>query len=215
MAVISRNKKIDTYLKAKPDWSREILQHLRELMHEADPETEEVIKWGVPFFAHGGVLIAGMSSYQKHVRFCFWKGVELKGLLKHFRVVGASGMSASHWESLQDLPSDRQLLTMMRQAVRKAAAQKTVGKKAAEAVGAAGGKRLDPRRPHPVPADLAAALRKDAKARKVFEAFAWSDRRDYVEWLEEAKREATRDKRLAATLELLREGKTRHWKYKR
>jgi uncharacterized protein YdeI (YjbR/CyaY-like superfamily) len=64
-----------------------------------------------------------------------------------------------------------------------------------------------------VPADLAAALRRNRKARASFEAFSPSHRREYIEWITEAKREETREKRLATTIEWLEEGKPRHWKY--
>lgn len=205
-----RLKEVDRYLAKKPKWAREMLAHLRELMHQADPEVEEVIKWGAPFF-QSPHLVAGMSGYTKHIRFCFWKGVDLKDTTGEFTVVGKSGMSAATWGSIEEMPADAKLLRMMKQAVK---AGRSAAKEEAKKSATKKGKRLDPRRPHPVPTDLAKALKKDAKARKVFEAFPWSDRRDYVQWLEEAKRDATREKRLEATIALLREGKTRHWKYR-
>ena len=64
-----------------------------------------------------------------------------------------------------------------------------------------------------MPADLAAALRRNAKARKSFEGFSPSNQRDYIEWLIEAKREETRRKRLKTAIEWMNEGKVRNWKY--
>lgn len=205
-----RLKAVDAYLAKKPEWSRVMLSHLRELMHQADPEMEEVIKWGAPFF-QAPHLVASMAGFQKHIRFSFWKGVDLTDPTGEFEVVGKSGMSAATWSDLSEMPSDAKLLRMIKQAVKNGRASASKEAKKPKATKA---KRLDPRRPHPVPKDLAAALQKDSKARKVFEAFPWSDRRDFVQWLEEAKQEVTRSKRLAATLALLREGKTRHWKYR-
>ncbi|MHC4837568.1 MAG: YdeI/OmpD-associated family protein [Planctomycetota bacterium] len=209
----TKDPRVDAYLKGKPPFARDIQTHLRALIHEADPDIVETIKWGGPSFEHDGMVVH-LSSHKKHVRFSFWKGAEIDDPTGEFEVVGASGQSAATWESLDDLPRDAKLKRMIKQAVKRNVAAAKGGAKP-RADGKAPAKRLDPRRPHPVPGDLAAALRKDAKARKVFEAFAWSDRRDYVQWLEEAKREATRAKRLAATIELLREGKTRHWKYRK
>jgi uncharacterized protein YdeI (YjbR/CyaY-like superfamily) len=69
------------------------------------------------------------------------------------------------------------------------------------------------RAPIPVPAFFATALKKNAKARKTFESFSPSHRREYLEWITEAKREETRKERLAKTIEWLSEGKSRNWKY--
>ena len=68
-------------------------------------------------------------------------------------------------------------------------------------------------RPVSVPADLAAALRRSRKAREAFAAFSPSHQREYIEWITEAKRAETRERRLATTIEWLEEGKPRHWKY--
>ena len=72
-----------------------------------------------------------------------------------------------------------------------------------------------PAAPEPVkvPADLAAALEKRTKARTGFEALSPSHRREYVEWITAAKRDETRARRVATTLEWLSQGKPRNWKY--
>jgi len=66
-----------------------------------------------------------------------------------------------------------------------------------------------------VPQDFAAALAKDRKALATFEGFSPSKRRDYLEWITEAKREETRQARIAQSVTWLAEGKPRHWKYER
>ena len=78
-----------------------------------------------------------------------------------------------------------------------------------------GVRRAKPRGEVKVPEDLAAALKKDGKALTTFEGFAPGQRREYVEWITEAKRPETRAKRLATTLEWLAEGKKRNWKYEK
>ena len=65
------------------------------------------------------------------------------------------------------------------------------------------------------PPYLETALKRNKKAAAAFEAFSPSARNEYIEWLEEAKTEATRDKRLATAMEWISEGKSRHWKYKK
>ena len=59
------------------------------------------------------------------------------------------------------------------------------------------------------PDDLAAALAGDAEARAAFDALAYSHRKEFVRWITEAKREATRADRVARTLEMLRAGEHR------
>ena len=66
-----------------------------------------------------------------------------------------------------------------------------------------------------VPDYFLAALKKNKKALATFEGFSPSHRREYVEWITEAKQEATRQKRLARAVEWMAEGKSRHWKYQR
>jgi len=60
-----------------------------------------------------------------------------------------------------------------------------------------------------VPEDLAVALADDARAREAFEALAYSHRKEFVRWINEAKREATRAQRVAKTVEMLRAGQHR------
>ena len=69
------------------------------------------------------------------------------------------------------------------------------------------------RPPLATPADLSAALKKNRKALATFEGFSPTNRREYVEWISEAKREETRTKRLVQAIEWLAEGKVRNWKY--
>ena len=66
-----------------------------------------------------------------------------------------------------------------------------------------------------MPKDLAAALKKNAGARATWDGLGNSHRREYVEWIEEARTEATRERRLATTLGQLAEGKSLRWKYQR
>jgi hypothetical protein len=67
----------------------------------------------------------------------------------------------------------------------------------------------------PEPAELTTALKKNKKARTAFDAFPPSHRREYIEWITEARTEATREKRIATTVEWLLEGKSRNWKYQK
>ena len=105
--------------------------------------------------------------------------------------------------SIKDLPPKAELVRM----VKRQAALIESGASAVRTPKAAK-PSLDP------PSEFVAALRKNAAARKTFEAFAPSHRREYVEWIVEARRAETREKRIAQAVEWLAEGKERHWKYR-
>jgi hypothetical protein len=71
------------------------------------------------------------------------------------------------------------------------------------------------KKPVKVHPELKTALAKNRKARETFEGFSPSHRREYVEWIAEAKGDDTRKRRIATAIEWLSEGKPRNWKYMR
>jgi uncharacterized protein YdeI (YjbR/CyaY-like superfamily) len=193
----TRDPRIDAYIEQSPAFARPVLRHLRELVHRGCPDCVETIKWGSPHFDHHGIL-AGMAAFQQHVAFGFWKGALVFETGKEKDAMGQFGRIAS----LADLPPDELLVGY----VRVAAKLNETGVKA----------RPAPKHPKPplrVPPDLKAALARNAKARKTFEGFPPSHRREYLDWITEAKRPETRAKRLAQTVEWLAEGKARNWRY--
>jgi len=196
----STDPRVDAYIAKSAGFARPILRHLRALVHAACPAAQETIKWGMPSFTHHGIL-CGMAAFKAHSTFGFWR----RGMTA---VIGRDGAKAKQAmgslgriTSLADLPDDRSMLRYIRQAA-----------KLNEAGGPARPKPK-PRPALPVPADLAAALSKNAKAAKTFANFTPSPRREYIEWITEAKRPGTRAKRLATTVQWLAAGKARNWKY--
>ena len=198
----SRDPRIDAYIARSADFARPILEYLRAVVHEACPEVEETMKWGFPHFMYEGMLCS-MASFKAHCAFGFWKGALIvrRGGDAAEQAMGQFGRIAS----LEDLPSRATLARYVEQAMR----LNEDGVKAP-----ARAKRV-PKRPLATPADLQAALKKSAKARATFDAFSPSHRREYIEWITEAKRDETRRKRLDQTIEWLEEGKPRNWKYVR
>jgi uncharacterized protein YdeI (YjbR/CyaY-like superfamily) len=189
--------RVDDYIANAALFARPILTHLRTLVHAGCPDVEESLKWSNPSFAYKGIM-CGMAAFKAHCAFGFWK---------HALIVGGDGDrdamgSFGRITSLDDLPSDRTMIAY----VRKAAALNASGVKAPRVPRA-------PRAPIRVPADVAAALKKNARARRHFEVFSPSHRREYLEWITEAKTDATRQKRLATAIAWIAEGKGRNWKY--
>ena len=195
---MSRDPRIDAYIKRAAPFAQPILTHVREVVHEACPEVEESIKWGMPSFSYGGGILCGMAAFKQHASFGFWK---------HALVVGEGqprdGMgSYGKMTSLQDLPPKKTLLAHVKKAMKlNEDGVKSPARKAA------------PKPPPETPADLAAALGKNKPAQAAFDAFPPGCKREYIDWIVEAKREETRSKRLAQAVEWMAEGKRRNWKY--
>jgi uncharacterized protein YdeI (YjbR/CyaY-like superfamily) len=190
-----RDPRVDAYIEKSAAFARPILTRLREVVHAACPEVRETMKWSMPHFDYEGPL-CGMSAFKEHCAFGFWKGSLIVPGSKE--AMGQFGRVTK----LSDLPSQRLLLGY----VKKAARLNVEGVKAPRTV-----KR--PKKEIPMPADLAAALKKNAKARGTYEGFSPGHRREYLEWITEAKTEETRKKRLATAIEWMAEGKPRMWKY--
>ena len=192
---------VDAYIAKSADFARPILEHLRRAVHEGCPDAVEAIKWGMPFFVHAGKPLAHMAAFKAHCGFGFWKQRDAAAGDKGEDAMGQFGRITT----LKDMPSKAQLVKLVRQAV----AQSDAGAPAVRAPKAA------PKPPATPPDDLLAALRRNAAARKTFEAFPPSQQREYIDWLAEAKRAETREARLAQAIDWMAQGKTRNWKYRR
>lgn len=193
--------RIDDYIERSADFAKPILVHIRKLVHQAIPDVTETMKWSFPHFDYKGVLCS-MASFKQHCALGFWKQslLEQDAFPAEKTAMGSFGRIAS----LQDLPDDKVMLNLIRQAAKLNDDGVKVAKKPAKE-----------KKDLVVPEILTSALAKNAKARKTFDEFPYSKRKDYIEWLDEAKTDATREKRLATTIQQLEEGKARHWKYEK
>jgi uncharacterized protein YdeI (YjbR/CyaY-like superfamily) len=195
---LSRDPRIDAYIAKAQPFARPILEKVRERVHAALPDVEEAIKWSMPAYTIGGKIVAISAAFKAHAALNFWRGRELRG-----DQVNADGMGQfGKLKSIDDLPDDRELDRLIREA--------------AELARKAPAPRKTKHEPKPAPElhpDFAAALSKTPEAKATLEAFPRSAQRDYLEWIAEAKQEATRQKRIATAVEWLSAGKRRHWKY--
>ncbi len=195
--------RVDAYIARSAEFARPILERLRRLFHRACPEVEEAIKWGVPHFDHKGIM-AGMAAFKKHVGFGFWRGREMRDPEGLFSGAPRASMCTVKIAGVAELPSDDVLLRYIREAV-----------EINESGRAPSPRPKIVRPPLKVPASLLAALRKNKRALAAFEAFSPSCKREYVEWIVEAKQEVTRERRMATAVAWMAEGKPRNWKYMR
>jgi uncharacterized protein YdeI (YjbR/CyaY-like superfamily) len=200
--MVKKNPSFDAYIKGAAPFAQPILKHLRELVHKACPEVEETIKWGFPHFDYKGIMCS-MAAFKNHCAFGFWKSSLMSDREKVMEVEerGAMG-NFQKITSLSDLPSDKILIAYIKEA-----------------------KKLNeddvklPKRKNPVtkklvvPATLMKALKQNVDAWENFGKFSYSNKKDYVEWIEEAKTEATQEKRIETAVGWISEGKSRNWKY--
>ena len=191
------DQRVDAYIAGQPDFARPILAHLRGVIHEACPDCEETMKWSRPSFLYKGKILAGFSGFKAHAAFGYWNDSMLSQEEKNRSAMGQFGRLTS----LDDLPPRATLLDL----TRKSMALIDEGAKPPRATAK--------KAPFTVPQDLRAAVDAVPAAKATFDGFPPSCQREYVEWVTEAKRDETRAKRLAQTVEWLAEGKRRNWKY--
>ena len=195
---MSRDPRIDAYIDKAAPFAKPILEHVRERVHAAAPEAEETMKWSSPTFTVDGKILLGMAAFKAHAALNFWRGQELRGDAAKADAMGQFGKLTS----VDDLPPNRELDALIREGAalaRTAPAPRKV--------------KHEPKPAAELHPEFAAALNANPKAKEVLEGFSPSARREYVDWIAEAKQDKTRTKRIADAIEWLSEGKKRHWKY--
>lgn len=190
--------RIDAYIDRQADFAQPILRHLRDVVHAACPDCEETLKWSSPTFMYKGKILAGFAAFKAHATFGYWSGSQvLEADPGQASAMGQFGRLTS----LDDLPPRATLIELTKKAMKLVdEGVKPVRNKTVKA-------------PFAVPQDLRAAIDAAPAAAATWEGFSPSCQREYVEWVTEAKRDETRAKRLAQTIEWLAEGKRRNWKY--
>jgi len=195
-----RDRRIDAYIAKSANFAKPILEYLRDVVHEGCPEVEETMKWSVPHFDYKGMMCA-MAAFKAHCAFGFWKSsLVLEGESKS-DAMGQMGRITS----IDDLPPKKELIRLVKKAAKLNDDGVKVTRKPARA----------PKPPARTPPDLSAALATNKKAKDTFEEFPPSHRREYIEWITEAKTDVTRQRRLQQAVDWLSEGKSRNWKYER
>lgn len=195
---MNRDPRVDAYIAKAAPFAQPILRHVRERVRAAAPEAEETMKWSAPSYTVGGKILLMMAAFKAHAAINFWRGQEIGDGSPKAGAMGQFGKLTS----VQDLPADKELEALIREA--------------ADLAKTAPAPRKAKHEPKPAPdmhPDFAKALASNAKAKAVLDGFPPSARRDYLEWISEAKQDATRAKRIATAVEWLSEGKRRHWKY--
>ena len=199
-------ERVDEYIANAAPFAQPILTHIRELIHLACPDVEEAWKWSFPNFIYKGAVMCNIAGFKEHCSFGFWKASIMADPDNILSTDNRAGMGhMGKLTSLSDLPSDEIMIKYIQEAMKLT----DEGKKVAPRAKATEAQKKE----MVIPDYLIAELNKSPNAEEVFTAFSYSHKKEYVEWLEEAKTEATRNKRLAQAIEWISEGKGRNWKY--
>jgi uncharacterized protein YdeI (YjbR/CyaY-like superfamily) len=202
-----KDPRIDAYIGKARGFARPILNHLRNMIHASCPDVGETWKWSFPHFMYRGAILCSMAAFKEHCAFGFWKASLLQDTDNVLEIKDREAMGhLGKIQSLKDLPKD----AVLKKYIKAAMKLNETGAKLPPRTKVTERERLE----LAIPDYFARELKKNKAAGEVFNAFSYSNKRDYIEWLEEAKTEATRDKRMAQAIEWIAEGKSRHWKYK-
>ena len=203
----TRDPRVDAYITKSADFARPILSRLRKVVHVGCPQAEETIKWSFPHFMYRDRILCSMAAFKGHCAFGFWKSAPLADLLRRLKLDQEAAMGQfGRITAAADLPAEKTLVRL----VREAASLNDPG-----AAPAPARKKAKAPRPLVIPGYFATALKKNRKAAETFAGFSTSHKREYVEWVTEAKQEETRSRRLATAIEWMAEGKARNWKYEK
>jgi uncharacterized protein YdeI (YjbR/CyaY-like superfamily) len=195
--------RIDTYIQKAAPFAQPILNHYRRLVHKAFPDIQETVKWGMPHFDYKGT-VCHMAAFKQHCAFGFYKASILKENNQFLNEREQNAMGTfGKIESIKDLPSDKEIIDLVKQAVKlnEDGVKVQRSKQTSSAI--------------EIPDYITAELTKHPKAKSTFDNFSPSHKKEYVQWITEAKREETRNKRMATMMEWLAEGKGINWKYEK
>ncbi len=198
-----KDARIDVYISKSADFAKPILDYIRTTVHKACPDVEETIKWGFPHFDYKGMLCS-MAAFKQHCSFTFWKASLMKDPEKILDVNRENSMG--HFGkivSVKNLPTKKIFVRYIKEAVRLNDANVKLPSKP----------KSKEKKELTVPDFFEKELKKNKKAFETFNNFSYSQKKEYAEWITEAKTDETKNKRIATSLEWLSEGKVRNWKY--
>jgi uncharacterized protein YdeI (YjbR/CyaY-like superfamily) len=198
-----KDPRIDLYIYNAADFARPILLHLRELIHFTCPDVEETIKWSFASFDYKDPMCS-MAAFKQHCAFGFWKASLMKD--KSLIANAESESAMGHYgkiTTLRDLPPDKKIIAHIKEAM-------MLNEK---------GIKLPPKKVTTRKKEIVAPdyflkqLKKNKKALITFNSFSPSHKREYLEWIIEAKTDDTKNRRMDKAIEWMSEGKSRNWKY--
>jgi uncharacterized protein YdeI (YjbR/CyaY-like superfamily) len=201
-----KDARIDAYIAKVADFAKPIMTHLRDVIHAACPDVEETWKWSFPHFMYKGAILCSMAAFKEHCAFGFWKASLMQDTDKVLEMKDREAMGhLGRITSLKDLPKD----AVLKKYIKAAMKLNEEGVKLPPKVKASEKEKKELKPPD----YFIKALKKNKKAEKIFNDFSYTNKKEYIMWFEEAKTDATREKRVEQAVEWIAEGKVRNWKY--
>lgn len=200
----NHNKKVDEYIFKMADFAKPILTHLRQIIFETCPDVEEDIKWGIPHYAYKGDHLVMMAGFKQHCSFSLYKAELMKDkMIQESVKAGKKFGYMDKVKDLSELPDKKILAAYIKEAMElnsSGISKPKVVKEKVEVV---------------APKEFIEALEQDKIAFSIYESKSPSFRKNYIIWIADAKTDETRQKRIAQSLEWIREGKDRFWQSKK
>lgn len=182
---LDAGKRIEMYFDEAPEFARNICRELQRIIFKAEPQIVEEWRWG-PHYSKNG-MVCGIGAFQKHVSLAFFQGARLKDP-KHLFIketVPAKNMRRMQFVNLGDV-HEPTLVSYIK-----------------EALALNAGSAATSRRTLDIPADLTRALARNKKLSEFFGSLSYTHQKEYVRWIESAKKEETRRARILKTAEML------------
>lgn len=203
---MQKDKRIDAYIARAKPFAQPVLRHVRAVVHEGCADVEETIKWGFPHFYFNKKPLVGMAAFKEHAALNFWRADQIPALKALRLSTEKKGMGTlGRLTAVSDLPPKKTLVSWVRTAARLATTDVAVAMSTPKKV----------RKVLRAPSVFVAAIKKNKKAWAAYSAFSQTAKNDYIEWIVEAKTDATRERRMAEAVRWMADGKTRNWKYQR
>ncbi|MBI1222743.1 MAG: hypothetical protein GC180_09090 [Bacteroidetes bacterium] len=194
---MAKVKNTEDYIEQAAAFAQPVLRHLQFLVHATIPAVEEQIKWNFPCFIYKGKILCHMAAFKGHCAFGFWLAPLMNdpSEILEKRDEGSAMGQLGKISSFQDLPDDAILKAYLLEAASLIDEGKTLPKK--EAVPK---KDIDM---HPA---FRKALEKHPLAMEAFQNMSASHQREYLLYIDEAKKEETKIRRIEKSIALLLDG---------
>jgi uncharacterized protein YdeI (YjbR/CyaY-like superfamily) len=194
------NTKVTEYIDHKSTWTQE-LNLLRSVLLQLP--VEETIKWGAPVYVYKNKNIVGISAFKNYCGLWFFQGVFLnddKKVLVNAQEGKTQAMRQWRFYEIEEID-----INLVKEYIFEAIKNSEEGKE------------LKPKKntkPLIIPVELQSELEKSEKLNIIFSQFTFSKKREYADYISEAKREATKIKRLEKIIPMILNGVGLHDKYK-
>ncbi len=189
---------IDKGISELESFAQVICNRLRKLILSSDPELIEDWKWGPNYYLNG--MVCGYWGFKKHVSFVFFQG----SLLKDKKKILLENPGNVHNRHIKFTDVKQIDDTIILEYLFEAIDNNRKGLKIIETKD----------KTIATPIDVEKAFKK-AKVLAYFDSLAFSHRKEYVQWIESAKKEETRTKRILQAIEKLQDKQMMHDKYKK